>query len=110
MRASFLPLLLPSLLLAAAMAGCLGGSPGEQGPGGTSGPSATGPSSSSTGPSPPPPGPPVVDLLLGFALEECSGVSVRHPVPLDAVQALLPPGFTAQVMDGTEGLPGGGYG
>lgn len=91
-----------------ALAGCLGSSPGGPEPTDTGTP---GPSSSSQGSTgPPQPSPPVVDLLLGFALEGCRGVSVRHVAPIAQVQALLPPGFEAEVMDGTEGLPGGGYG
>lgn len=75
-------------------AGCLDG-----GQGGAPGPTPTS-SSASTGPTvaPPPPSsaPPVVDLLLGFTLEDCRGMSVRQSVFLADVQAILPPGFTAQ--------------
>lgn len=88
-------------LLALAAAGCLQ-------PSGSGNP----PSSPSTGPqgsatataSPtPPPASPVVELLPSFALGPCAAVSVQSAQPLDAVQALLPEGFTAAPFqsDGT---------
>lgn len=82
-------------LLVLLVTGCLG----DDGRGPSLTPTATsgGPtSSSSMSTAPPIPGPPVVDLLLGFAFEDCVGVSLQQTVSIVEVQALLPAGFTAR--------------
>lgn len=86
-----------------ALAGCLGGdSPGPV-PSSTS--SSTSPSSSTTSsttpPAPSPAAPPVLDLLLGFEMADCHGLTLQHAQPLDDIQALLPPGFNATPAPGS---------
>jgi len=84
------------------LAGCLQGAPHAPGPGTDTHSGA--PSSSSAPPLVAVPAPPVVDLLLGFALEGCHGLSILSPQPLDQVQALLPAGFHAAAPFGAPGL------
>jgi hypothetical protein len=72
-------------------------------------PSTSASASSTTGvsvptPMPTPSGPPVVDLLTGFSLGPCRGISVQATEPQSRVQALLPSGFTAAQQ------PSGGVG
>lgn len=86
------PWLAIAILLAAGLAGCLGGS-GDERPDPTPTPTGTGSSSSTTTGAPPPLQ--VLDLLLAFEFTECSGIRVRHERPIEDVQALLPEGFTA---------------
>lgn len=80
-----------AVALAAAAAGCAG--PGGRDPEPTS--SSTSSSGSPITPTPSPPAPSVVRLLPDFALGPCVAVSVQSAQPLDAIQALLPEGFTA---------------
>lgn len=83
-----------ALVLAGILAGCLGGRDGGDGtPGPTS--TATGTGSSTTTSTGPPALLQVLDLLLAFDFVGCSGLSVQQARPLEDVQALLPPGFTA---------------
>ena len=96
-------------LLAAGMAGCLGGGSGDGDGRGNTTPTTTGPatgsgtsstSGTSTGPSP---SPPVLPLLSSFAFTACSGLQVVQQQPLADVQALLPAGFTARPAPGSAG-------
>lgn len=88
------PRLAIAILLAAGLAGCLGGS-GDERPGPTPTPTGTGSNSSSSTTTGPPAPLQVLELLLAFEFTECSGISVHHERPIEHVQALLPDGFTA---------------
>src|SRR5688572_2653215 len=85
------PLLLAPLL---AFAGCFGGDGGGDGDDG----SGPGPDGGGNGTAPPPPPPDVgqptaIDLLLGFDLNGCEGLSILSDQDASEVQELLPDGF-----------------
>jgi hypothetical protein len=89
------PRLALAILLAAGLAGCLGGDREDGPPGPTPSLTSTGTGSSSSTTTGPPAPLQVLDLLLAFEFTECSGISVHHERPIEQVQALLPEGFTA---------------
>lgn len=94
------------LIVALLAAGCLGddGRDGDGNDGGTPGP--PGPTATPAPPTdgPPPPMPTVVELLPDFALVECRGISIRHQRPVADVQELLPAGFSAAIVAGSQPL------
>ncbi len=95
----FVPVAIGLLVLASALAGCIGGGGGPKTtPSTTPSPTTT---STTTTTAPPSAPPPVIDLLLGFALTDCAGIAVQHARPLEDIQALLPDGFAAAPAPGS---------
>jgi len=92
-------------VLAVVLAGCAGDDDGPPGPAPTTGPlpGPTTPGPTTTGPAPARD----VVLLAAFAFEDCLGAAVEETFPVEDVQALLPPGFTARDAPGAVGVPSG---
>ncbi len=93
-------------LLLVALAGCSDGGDTTPDP---QPPEPSDPGPSDPDPTPTPPAEPVteVPLLSDFALDGCDGIVMATPATTDAVQSLLPSGYTvaAQGLGATAGMP-----